>query len=169
MSAAMQKIGAGGPTTRFFFCKLSTADNHPIVRQSPDLLYSSCVFDVSKGPVVIDVEPVLSGYWSVSIFDARTDVAKVLSNQDTGGKAARLVLHHEDMQVEFTPGYENIPLRYNKGIVLSRILLTDPPQFSAIDSIRRKAMLSHGLIIWVLRIRKAMPNSTSPCTRSSAG
>jgi uncharacterized membrane protein len=139
MHAAMTKIGARGPENQFAFGALATAANQPIVRPSPDLLYSTCVFDVSKGPLLVDVEPVPGTYWSVSVFDARTDVATVLSDRDTSGKSARLLLHRDDFQVEFTPGYTHVPLKYSKGILLIRILLTDQSRFAEADAIRRKA------------------------------
>ncbi len=139
MSASMKKIGAGVPVNSFRFAAPPTADNQPIVRPSPDLVYASCVFDVSNGPVTVDVEPVPGHYWSVSIFDARTDVAKVISVRDNGDKPARLLLHHVDFQVELTPGYEHVPLKYSKGIALIRILVPDKSEFAKIDAIRRKS------------------------------
>lgn len=139
MSLAMKKIGADSPVNSFRFGNPSTADNQPIVRPSPDLSYSSCVFDVSNGPVLVDVEPVPGTYWSVSVFDARTDVATVLSDRDTGGKAVRLALHRDDFQVELTPGYRNVSVKYSKGIVLIRILVSDPAQYALVDAVRRKA------------------------------
>lgn len=144
MSKAMDRIGRGAPVNRFSFGKLATADNQPIVRPSPDLVYSSCVFDVSDGPVLIDVPAVPDSYWSVSIFDARTDVAKVVSVRDNGDSPARLVLHHEDMQLEMVPGYDPVALKHNKGIALIRILLSDPSRYAAIDAIRRKSRCERG-------------------------
>ena len=37
---------------------LSTPENQPIVRPSPDLAYSSCPFDLGGGPVEVNVVPV---------------------------------------------------------------------------------------------------------------
>jgi uncharacterized membrane protein len=90
MQAALMKVGQQGPANQFAFAPMTTADNQTIVRPSPDLSYSTCVFDMSKGPVLVDVQPVPDHYWSVSIFDARTDVAAVRSDRDTKDKAARL-------------------------------------------------------------------------------
>ena len=140
MSAAMKRIGnadGNGRANVFAFGPMATADRQPIVRPSPDLVYSSCVFDLSQGMVLVDVEPVSDAYWSVSVFDARTDVAAVRSDRDTGGKPVRLALMRG---AEKAPaGYEAVALGYNKGIVLIRILLADPSQFAEVDAIRRKA------------------------------
>jgi uncharacterized membrane protein len=137
MSAAMKKIGAAAPVNSFRFGEMSTADNQPIVRPSPDLSYSSCVFDLSDGPVKIEAQPVPDHYWSVSVFDMRTDVAAVRSDRDTGGKPARLALVRDKHQAP--PGFEPIVVRYDRGIVLIRILLKDKSDFPAIDALRRKS------------------------------
>ena len=124
MSAAMKKIGALSPVNSFRFGEPSTADNQPIVRPSPDLSYSSCVFDVSKGPVLIDAGPVPDSYWSLSIFDARTDVAQVLSARDTGNGAARVMLIRDGIKLAPPDGYTPVRLKYDKGIALIRILVS---------------------------------------------
>jgi uncharacterized membrane protein len=140
MQLAMRKVGSAAPVNQFAFGKMATAANQPIVRPSPDLSYSTCVFDVSNGPVLIDVAPVPDHYWSVSIFDARTDVAAVRSDRDTGGKPARLILYRAGTNVTPLAGYEPVPLAYNKGTALIRILLANPSEFPAIDAIRRKSI-----------------------------
>ena len=137
MYAALQKIGGAGPVNRFAFSQMATADNQPIVRPSPDLSYSTCVFDLSKGPVLVDVMPVPGRYWSVSIFDARTDVAAVRSDRDTQGGPARLALMK--MEQKAPVGYQPVLLGYDRGLALIRILLTNPSEFPVVDAIRRKS------------------------------
>lgn len=143
MSAAMKRIGQSGSNGRanvFGFGPMATADRQPIVRPSPDLLYSTCVFDLSQGPVLVRVEPVPGHYWSLSIFDARTDVAAVRSDRDTGGKPAMLALHRPGQAVP--AGWEPVALSYNKGVALIRILMADKSEFASIDAIRRKSRCS---------------------------
>jgi hypothetical protein len=137
MYAALQKIGQRSAINQFAFAPMSTADNQPIVRPSPDLSYSSCVFDLSKGPVLVDAEPVPGLYWSISVFDARTDVAAVRSDRDTNGKPVRLALVKKGQKVP--PGYEPVTLAYDRGLALIRILLANPQEFAAVDAIRRKS------------------------------
>lgn len=137
MYAALQKIGERGQSNRFAFSPMPTADNQPIVRPSPDLSYSTCVFDLSNGPVLVDVAPVPGRYWSVSIFDARTDVAAVRSDRDTKGNAARVALVKKGQQAP--KGYEPVVLQYDRGLALIRILLASPDEFPTIDAIRRKS------------------------------
>lgn len=137
MQAALMKVGKQGPANQFAFAAMTTADNQSIVRPSPDLSYSTCVFDVSNGPVLVDVQPVPGHYWSVSIFDARTDVAAVRSDRDTKGKAARLALVKAGQTAP--AGYEPVRVGYDRGLVLIRILVAPASTFPTIDAIRRKS------------------------------
>ena len=137
MQAALMKVGKQGPANQFAFAAMTTADNQTIVRPSPDLSYSTCVFDLSKGPVLVDVQPVPGHYWSVSIFDARTDVAAVRSDRDTKGKAARLALVKAGQTAP--AGYEPVRVGYDRGLVLIRILVAPASTFPTIDAIRRKS------------------------------
>ena len=137
MYVALNKVGERSPVNRFAFAPMATADNQTIVRPSPDLAYSTCVFDVSKGPVLVDVQPVADHYWSVSVFDARTDVAAVRSDRDTNGKAARLALMKKGQKAP--DGYTPVVLAYDRGLALIRILLANPQEFPAAVAIRRKS------------------------------
>ncbi len=137
MWAASAKAGKGIGPNQFAFGPMTTAENQTIVRPSPDLSYSICMFDVSKGPVLVRIEPVPNHYWSVSVFDARTDVAAVRSDRDTGGKAAMIAIARDGQAVP--QGWERVPVSYDRGIVLLRILLADKAEFPAVDALRRKS------------------------------
>ncbi len=137
MRAAASKAGTGLPINVFRFAPMTTAENQTIVRPSPDLFYSLCVFDVSKGPVLVRTEPIPGHYWSVSIFDARTDVAAVRSDRDTGGRPAMLALVKAGQVAP--AGYDAVPVGYDRGVALIRILLADKAEFAAIDAMRRKS------------------------------
>ena len=131
MRVAASKAGSGLPVNRFAFGPMTTAENQTIVRPSPDLSYSLCVFDVSKGPVLIRTEPIPNRYWSVSVFNARTDVAAVRSDRDTGGKPAMLAIVKAGQVAP--AGYEVVTVGYDKGVVLIRILLADKTEFAAVE------------------------------------
>ena len=113
-----------------------------MVRPSPDLLYSNCVFDRSSGPVLVDVPAIPDHYWSISIFDARTDVAAVRSDRDTGGAPARLALVAPGAAAP--AGYEAIPLEHARGIALIRILVSGEADYHAVDSLRQRASCRAG-------------------------
>jgi uncharacterized membrane protein len=137
MYAAMRKIGADRPANGFYFAPMTTTANQSIVRPSPDLSYSTCVFDLSQGPVLVDINPVVGHYWSVSVFDARTDVAAVRSDRDTQGQPARLALIKKGQKAP--EDYEAVSIGYDRGLVLVRILLANPAEFVRVDAARRKS------------------------------
>jgi uncharacterized membrane protein len=142
MKLAMNRVGGDGKVNQFQHGAMATAANQPIVRPSPDLAYSNCVFDISEAPVLIDVAPVPDHYWSVSVFDARTDVAAVRSDRDTGGKSARLALVSKGQAAP--AGYERVELAHARGIVLIRILLANREEFASVDAIRRQSTCKRG-------------------------
>lgn len=136
MEAAIRRVSMGGGMNVMHYGTLPTPDNQPIVRPSPDLAYSTCPYDLSTGPVLISVTPVPGRYTSLSIFDARTDVAFVRNDQQAGGKAFDIVLARADQAVP--AGKEVVRVDYDRGIALVRQLLNAPSEISKLDAIRRK-------------------------------
>jgi uncharacterized membrane protein len=136
MSAAIKRVGAGG-MNRMTHGPLATSKARAIVRPSPDLAYSSCPFDLSAGPVRVVAPPVPSPYWSLSVFDARTDVAFVRNNRETGGKGLNIVLARPGQAVP--PGATVVRVNGERGIALVRILVEDRNRFAPIDRARRAA------------------------------
>jgi uncharacterized membrane protein len=136
MRLATWRVAKAGGTNTMLQTPLATADSRAIVRPSPDLAYSSCPFDLSKGPVLIDVAPVPAPYWSLSVFDPRTDVAFVRNNVQAGGNPIRIALIG-DSGGQAPPGYEPVPVRGSSGIALVRILVDDRARFPQIDAARQ--------------------------------
>jgi len=135
MGLATHRIARGAGYNTLYQAPLATADARAIVRPSPDLAYSSCPFDLSKGPVLVDVAPVPAPYWSLSVFDPRTDVAFVRNNLQAGGKPIRVALIG-DGGGQAPPGYEPVPVKGDSGIALVRILVDDRARFPQIDAAR---------------------------------
>jgi len=137
MGVALGRLDKAG-VNRFFHGPLATDRSRAIVRPSPDLAYSSCPFDLSKGPVLIDVAPTPAPYWSLSVFDRRTDVAFVRNNRDTGGASIRIALALRGQEVPV--GLETLWLDDERGIALVRILVESRDEFEAIDRARRASV-----------------------------
>lgn len=137
MGVAMARLDKAG-ANRFAHGPLATDKSRLIVRPSPDLAYSSCPFDLSKGPVLVDVAPVPAPYWSLSIFDQRTDVAFVRNNRDSKGASIRIALAREGQEVP--AGIETVRLGDDRGIALVRILVESRDRFPAIDQARRASV-----------------------------
>lgn len=136
MAAAWQRVAQGG-VNRFTFGPLATDKSRAIVRPSPDLAYSSCPFDLTAGPLLIDVPAVPAAYWSLSVFDAQTNVAFVRNNVDISGGPIRAAVALAGQSVP--SGYDRVTVAQPRGIALVRILVEDRATFSAIDRARRLA------------------------------
>ena len=137
MKVAENRIAARSPVNRFTHSPPVRADAQFVVRPSPDLLYSTCPFDLTNGPLEIRAEPIPGRYSSISVFDARTDVAFVANDEDMAGQPMRVVLALRGQAVP--QGVETVRLIYPTGIVLQRVLLADPSEAGAVDPIRSRA------------------------------
>ncbi|MBS0477755.1 MAG: DUF1254 domain-containing protein [Proteobacteria bacterium] len=137
MGFATQRISKAGGYNTMFATPMATDKARAIVRPSPDLAYSSCPFDVSNGPVLVDVEPVPAPYWSLSVFDARTDVAFVRNNIEANGQPIRIAIAMAGQPVP--NGMQAVRVKDPTGIALIRILVQDRAQFPAIDTARKRS------------------------------
>lgn len=137
MGLASHRISKAGGYNTMYAAPLATDKARAIVRPSPDLAYSSCPFDLSKGPVLVDVEPVPAPYWSLSVFDERTDVAFVRNNIEAEGKPIRIAIAQAGQPVP--DGMTAVRVKGESGIALIRILVQDRAQFAAIDAARKSS------------------------------
>ena len=135
MTAALKRVERLGGVNVLRHPPMASAGARTIVRPSPDLAYSSCVFDLGGGPVMIEVAPVPAPYWSLSVFDARTDVAFVRNNRDSGGAPIRVALALAGQDVP--AGMEAVRVEGARGIALIRVLVESRDRFPEIDRARR--------------------------------
>ncbi|ALJ12378.1 DUF1254 domain-containing protein [Sphingopyxis macrogoltabida] len=136
MNVAMERLGQGGVNT-MSYGNLATPERQPVVRPSPDLAYSSCPYDLSAGPVAIDVAPVAGRYSSLSVFDAATDVIFVRNDVEAGGKPYRIIVARAGQAVP--AGAEVVRTGHDRGIALIRLLLKDPEEIGGLDAARRES------------------------------
>ena len=138
MAAAARRLAAAGGTNAFAHGPLATSASRAVVRPSPDLAYSSCVVDLSDGPVRVSIPALPARYWSLSVFDARTDVAFVANNVERGGRTLAVVLARPGQVVP--PGSMVVTLNGGRAIALVRALVEDRAAFPALDRARRGAV-----------------------------
>lgn len=101
-----------------------------VVRPSPDLLYTACVFDLREGPLHITA-PVPSSYLSVSGFAADTSNFFALNDSqllpDAEGQKRIDVVLVEDETSPLPPpvgaGTQRIVAPSRRGLVLFRLLI----------------------------------------------
>lgn len=137
MEAAIRKVSAGAGVNVMRYGTLPTAANQPIVRPSPDLVYSTCPYDLSDGPVLVSMSPVAGRYSSLSIFDARTDVVFIRNDMQAKGKPFRIILARQGQKVP--SGAEVIRVNYDRGIALIRLLVNAPGEIGKLQPIRRQS------------------------------
>jgi uncharacterized membrane protein len=130
MAKAMEKLGAGGVNV-MRHQGLPNAESRWVVRPSPDLAYSICVFDLANGPVAIDAFVPPQRYWSLSVFDANTDNIFSINDRAVSGRYALTLSKDGAGGSLAVPG--------GKGIALIRILITDPHDLGRIDPLRRRS------------------------------
>ena len=136
MNVAIDRLRQGGINT-MSHGNLATPARQPVVRPSPDLAYSSCPFDLSAGPLAIDVAPVPDRYSSLSIFDGATDVVFVRNDVEAGGQPYRIILAREGQAVP--AGAEVVRVGHDRGIALIRLLLREPSEIGELDAARRRS------------------------------
>lgn len=136
MKVVMKRASQDGKLiNQFQFGPRTTKDSRGVVRPSPDLAYSTCIYDLAKGPVLVEAAPTPGqGYVSVSVFAANSDNVAVFDTTQLP-QGVRFVLAREGQK---TPAEEKVVISpSNKGIVLDRRLAANDALFAAADQARR--------------------------------
>ena len=131
-----------GRPNRILFDKRVDASVHGVVRPSPDLLYSSCPFDLSVGPLRVR-SPVSPGtYWSVALYDDDTNNFYTLNDRQAGNGVVDFVIELDEPdrdQAATLEGMRIVRSPTTKGLVLFRTLINSEKNFALVDAIRRQA------------------------------
>jgi uncharacterized membrane protein len=136
MGLALGRVEKVGGPNHFTHSPLADDRSRAIVRPSPDLAYSSCPFDLSKGPLKIDAVPVTAApYWSLSVFDSQTDAVFVRNTVEAGTTPFRVAILGPGQKAP--SGYAPVHVSGTHGIALVRILIDDKARFAEIDATRR--------------------------------
>lgn len=142
MSVATHRIEdrAGGANV-WLHAERVTPQTQQVVRSSPDLAYSACAWDLSEGPVRISA-PAWDDYFSVSLYDSRSDNFFVANGRDTGGDGVDLLLATRDQAADLasTDGLLTVVSPGTTGIALLRYLAPTPSAFARADELRRSAV-----------------------------
>ena len=139
MSRAMAAMGGKGVNT-ISHADSATAASRTIVKPSPDLLYSTCVFDLSTQPLKITTAAPTDTYWSVALYAANTDNFYVLNDTEAKGRPATIILVGQGQTVPTQPeGTIVVAAPSQRGIVLFRTLINDDAREPELDRMRREA------------------------------
>jgi uncharacterized membrane protein len=141
MSRAMSTIAANTKGTNTIgHGERSTAASRAIVLPSPDLLYSTCTYDVSRRPLKIVTAAPTETYWSVALYAANTDNFYVLNDTAARGQPTTIILVGQGQTVPpQAEGTIVVSAPTPKGIVLFRTLINGDERLADLDQQRRAA------------------------------
>ena len=132
----LKKSGSG--INRLLLAPRVTVNSRDVVKPSPDLLYSLCVYDVSARPLRITA-PVPDTYWSISFYQTNTDNFFVLNDRQVETDPVKIVLVGPDMPVPDIADAEVVVAPSNKGVFLLRSLIMDEDKLDDLIRIQRTA------------------------------
>lgn len=113
------------------------ASSRVVVRPSPDLLYSVCVFDLSQGPLRLS-GPLANTYSSLALFADNTDVFYVANDRDVRGEVD-VFLVREGVSASVPAGAQVVEAPSDRGVALFRTFVSDETRLRALEQQRREA------------------------------
>jgi len=137
MRGAMSRLQAA-PVNTFAHGPLATAASRAIVRPSPDLAYSSLVFDVSEHALAVRV-PLTPPYTSLSGFAANTDNFFAINDRTAGASEIEIVLVGPATPRRDLGSARIVEAPSERGILLVRRVVPSAEAFAEIDAVRRRA------------------------------
>jgi uncharacterized membrane protein len=136
----------GTPLNALVHLDRRSADDRAIVRPSPDMLYSICLYDLSAGPIRIATAGMPETYWSLSGFAANTDNFFVVNDRQAGGRPVDILINHRAQAREQRQGlrrgqgqsgggadYYSPSMR---GVILLRMVIENDLDLPALDVAR---------------------------------
>ena len=124
MGAAMPRLGeVAGGENRAMLAPPTDADSRRIVMPSPDLRYAVCVYNLADGPLRIEADPRWPAYWSVALYDARTDNYHSRNDRQLAGRPLRWLLVPSPAARPAGFDGEVVVSPTQRGIVLMRLLV----------------------------------------------
>ena len=129
MNSAMDRISQdGAAVNQWRHGQRATGKSRRIVRPSPDLANSSCVYDLAAGPVRVTAAP-WDGYMSVSVYSANSDNIFVVNDRNAPGGVDMIIYLRGTPRPSGADLVVESPSR--KGIVLQRRLAPTAERFTA--------------------------------------
>lgn len=136
MNRAMARMGA---VNTIHHGARATAEKQGVVRPSPDLLYSVCPFDLSRGPLHVTAPVPPGTYWSVSMFDSETNNFFVENDRQVKDGKIDLVVDGPGVQPTAFLVLNRVDSPTRTGLVVFRTLVNDEKNLAAVDAARKKA------------------------------
>lgn len=128
MNVAMERIGAAAGVNAWRLGDRVTAESRWVVRPSPDFAYSTCVFDLGNGPIVITAAP-WGDYWSLSLYGANSDNFFVIDDREAHAGAEITLVRRGAARPENAITVVESPS--TRGVALIRRLAPTPSAYDA--------------------------------------
>lgn len=137
MRGAMSRLSEDGArVNQWVHAPRTNETSRGVVRPSPDLAYSACVFDLSDGPVRITAGA-WDGYLSVSLYEADTDNFFVISDREAPD-GVDILLARPGQRLPENSGATIIFSPSERGVALVRRLAPSIERFNAADRARQQ-------------------------------
>mgnify|MGYP002622116177 CR=1 FL=1 len=134
MDAAMERISRDGTVVNQWLHPPRTSEeSRRVVRPSPDVAYSACVYDLREGPLHVTASA-WDDYMSVSVFADNSDNIFV-QNDRQAPNGVDFVLVHGGQEPPSTAA-QIVESPSERGIILQRRLAPTAERFEAADAAR---------------------------------
>ncbi len=137
MRGAMSRMLSHGSSNQWLAAKRVTAQSRTVIRPSPELAYSACVYDLSQGPVHMRVQA-MNDYWSLSLFEANSDNFYIADNRTASGGVDIWLLGDRPANGPPPAGVMIVRSPSDRGIGLIRRHATNAAQWPQIEAARRE-------------------------------
>jgi uncharacterized membrane protein len=138
MNIALKRIAeVSGGVNKLNHAPMVTPDNQRIVRSSPDLAYSTCVLDLTGGPIRIFIGKG-ADYSSAAFYAANTDNLIAINDRNVTGDGAHILVVSPQVSGIPKPGEQIVTLPSNKGLLLVRRLSPSADAYARVDQERAK-------------------------------
>jgi len=137
MGRVLAVMGKQAGVNQLVHPPLATDASRTVVRPSPDLAYSSALFDVSEHPLHV-VVPVSGPYTSLSGFARNTDNFFAMNDLGAGGDVIDVVIVGPRTKRAGLEGLRVIESPTDRGVLLVRRVVPSPAAFPAIDALRQR-------------------------------
>ena len=124
MQLVRWRFTAYGPPNQFFHVPPVTAELRDVVMPSPDLLYSVCVFDLSRRALKITAQ-VPKTYWSLAMFASNTDNFFAINDQQAGDGHSEVLLVGPGTEPPQAFAGPVVRSPSTTGVIMVRILVPD--------------------------------------------
>ncbi len=129
---------AGLPWNTWSSAPRISPQTQTVVRSSPDLAYSVCMLDLSRGPILLTA-PMGPDYGSLSVFDDDTTNVFITGVHGAGAPVDVVVAAPDQEVTGVSPDTSVVRLRSDRGLALVRRLAPDQARHEAATALVSQA------------------------------